>query len=698
MITVQLLGGASLRSGDAPLNGPPTQRHRIALLTLIVAAWPQPLSRDRAMALLWPERDTANTRRLLNLAVHVLRSALGDDAIASTGDGLLLNPTSLDCDLHALRAAIVANAPDRIVRLHTGPLLDGFHLDDSAEFGHWLDECRRELSHAYLGALLTLARQQEQAGDVHGRVRTSLRLVAADPHSSTYALGLIQALDAAGDRAGAIQHASEHARRLRVDLDLGPDAAVTALARKLREAAPGRARSPAVAVLPFQNLSSDPEQEYFADGITEDVITQLAKIRALKVIARTSVMPFKQRHHSPKEIGVRLGATTVLDGSVRHAGDRVRIVATLIDVETDKHLWAETYDRQLTDIFSIQSDVAVQIAAALKAQLSRDEESRVRRHPTKDLHAYQLFLHGRQWYIKYTPDDLRRAIDFFERAIARDPTFALAWAHVAMAWTELSENGDVAPDVAFAHAEQAVATALRLDPELGAAHCTLGFLKGVRDFDWAGAEQEFRRAVELSPSSAEAYVLHGRFCAALGRYDDAIALQDRAHELDPLAHRIDGVTTLLRAGRHQEALARAEQAIELDPSYDRALATLGWAYFLTGRQADGIRELERAVSVSADNTMWLGQLGQAYAMAGNPAKAREILGQLEERSKTGYVSSYHFAYVYTGLGETDAAMDWLERAVAERTGPAYSIKGSFLLTPLHTHPRFRALLKRMKLE
>src|SRR5580765_2899921 len=195
MVTVQLLGGASLRSGDTLISGPPAQRHRIALLALIVASWPQPLSRDRAMAMLWPEKDLTSARRLLNLAVHVLRSALGDDAIASTGDGLLLNPTFLDCDLHALRAAIVANAPERIVRLHTGPLLDGFHLDDSAEFGHWLDECRRELSHAYLGALLTLARQQEQAGDVHGRVGTSLRLVAADPHSSTYALGLIQALD-----------------------------------------------------------------------------------------------------------------------------------------------------------------------------------------------------------------------------------------------------------------------------------------------------------------------------------------------------------------------------------------------------------------------------------------------------------------------------------------------------------------------
>src|SRR6476469_5235357 len=169
MITVQLLGGATLRSGDTPITGPPAQRHRIALLTLVVAAWPQPLSRDRAMALLWPERDTANARRLLNLAVHVLRSTLGEEAIGSTGDGLLLNPSRLKCDLHELRTAIAADASEGVVRLYSGPLLDGFHLDESTEFGYWLDERRAEFAHAYVGALRELAQRQEQAGDVHGR-------------------------------------------------------------------------------------------------------------------------------------------------------------------------------------------------------------------------------------------------------------------------------------------------------------------------------------------------------------------------------------------------------------------------------------------------------------------------------------------------------------------------------------------------
>jgi len=718
MITVQLLGGASLRDGDVPLNGPPVQRHRIALLALIVSAWPQPITRDRAMALLWPERDQANSRRLLNLAVHVLRAALGEGAIASTGDALLFNPAHLHCDLHDLRAALAAGEPDEVARLHAGVLLDGFHLPDSAEFGYWLDQQRSELAHAFAGALLALAERQERAGDVHGRVGSCLRLVAADPHSGTYARLLMRALDAAGDRAGAIQQAADHARRLRADLEMDPDPEVAALAEELRRAPPPRAPEPrgpakasahasartrSVAVLPFASLGGDTEHDYFADGITEDVIAHLSKIRSLHVISRASVMPLRPgeqslRERSLREIGRALGAATLLDGSVRHAGDRVRIVASLVDVETERHLWAETYDRQLTDIFAIQTDVALQIAAALEAELSPAEETRVRKQPTADFQAYRLYLQGRRRFTRYTPDASARAIRYFELAIERDPGFALAWANLATTCTDLAEIGALEPEAAYARAAEAAATALRLDPELGEAHTTMGYLKTVRDFDWAGAEAEFRRAIELNPGDPDSYNLYGRLCAGLGRYDEAVVMLQRAQELDPLAHRVDVATALLRAGRYEQALARAEEAVELDASQDRAQATVGWAHFLIGRQEEGILELEQAVLVSRRNTLWLGQLGEAYAMAGQTDKARAVLAELHQRAETSYVSPYHFAYVHTGLGETEVALDWLERAVAERTGPVYGIRTSFLLAPLREHPRFQALLRHMNLQ
>ena len=462
-------------------------------------------------------------------------------------------------------------------------------------------------------------------------------------------------------------------------------------------AAPARPRTPAVAVLPFLNLSADPENEYFADGITEDVIAHLSKIRALRVISRTSVLPFKKREQSLKEIAARLEATTLLEGSVRRAGDRVRIVAQLIDAETDRHLWAETYDRQLTDIFAIQTDVALQIATALEAELSADEQIRIRKEPTHDLQAYQLYLHGRQWLIRYTPAAMQQAIDYFGRAIARDPNYALAYASVAMAYAELGEIGALAPNVAYPKARDAAAQALRLDPGLGEAHSVAAYLKMLWDFDWTGAEQEYQRALELSPSSADTYDLYGRMCAGIGRYDEAIALERRAQELDPLAHRLDVATTQLRAGRYAEAARGAARALEVDPVHDRALATLGWARLKLGETAAGLAELERAVSVAPGNTQWLAQLGQAYALSGRTDRAREVLRQLEERARTSYVSPYLLAFVYTGLGEHERALDLLEQALADRTGAVYGIKGSFLLAPLRGHARFQALLKRVNL-
>jgi len=460
--------------------------------------------------------------------------------------------------------------------------------------------------------------------------------------------------------------------------------------------APARARAPAVAVLPFLNLSADPENEYFADGITEDVIAHLSKIRALNVISRTSVMPFKKRLESLKEIAAKLDASTLLEGSVRRARDRVRIVAQLINAETDQTLWTETYDRDLTDIFEIQTDVALQIATALKAELSGDERARIRKEPTSDLQAYQLYLQGRQWHVKYTPAAMQRAVGYFERAIARDPQYALAYASVAKACAEMGEIGALAPDEALRKAREAGAHALRLDPKLGEAHCAVAYIK-LLEFDWAGAEQEFKRALELTPSSADAYDLYGRMCSGLERYDEAIAMQRRAQELDPLAHKLDVITTMLRAGRYEEAAQGAAQAVELDPDHDRARATLGWVQLKRGMADEGVAELERAVSLSPGDTNWLAQLGQVYALVGRTDQAREVLRQLEDRARSTYVSPYHLAFVYTGLGEQETALDLLERAVEERAGAMYGIKGSFLLAPLRSHPRFKALLKKMNL-
>ncbi len=257
-----------------------------------------------------------------------------------------------------------------------------------------------------------------------------------------------------------------------------------------------------MAVLPFLNLSADPDNEFFADGITEDVIAQLSKIRSLKVISRGSVMGFKQREQNLREIGVALDVETLLEGSVRRAGDRVRIVAQLLDAATSQHLWAETYDRQLTDIFAIQTDVALQIAAALRAELSRDERTRIRREPTADVRAYQLYLQGRHCYTRYTEESIRKGIDYFKEAIAGDPGYAMAHVGAALAYAELAAGaggGTLRPDEAYHEGMEAVSAALELDPDLGEAHAVLALLRMVHDFDWAWRRGGIQAGARVEP-------------------------------------------------------------------------------------------------------------------------------------------------------------------------------------------------------
>ncbi len=462
--------------------------------------------------------------------------------------------------------------------------------------------------------------------------------------------------------------------------------------------APTRARS--VAVLPFLNLSQDAENEYFADGITEDVIAQLSKIRNLKVISRSSAMRFKKREATLREIGGTLGVATLLDGSVRRAGDKVRIVAQLIDAESDEHVWSETYDRQLTDLFAIQSDVALQIASALRAELTPSEQVRIQRKPTENFLAHQYYMQGRHSYSQYTEDSITRGIQYYREAIKLDPDFALAWVGIAFAYAELeagSGGGGLRPEEAHHEAREAADRALAIDPELGEAHSVHALLTMVHDYDYAGAERAFQRALELSPGAAEIHDHYGWLCGALERYDEAMALVKRAQELDPLVHRSDVCSTLIRAGRYEEALKEADLAVAFAPTYGRAHSTRAWAYYFLGRFDDAVAGMEHAVALNPDHTLYLGQLGEMYGLTGRTEQARRVLAQMESMARERYVSPYHMAYVFTGLGEHDQALDRLEWAYAERGGGLYGMKGSYLFRPLRSHPRFVALLRKLNL-
>jgi TolB-like protein/Tfp pilus assembly protein PilF len=695
LFRLKLFGGASIEGPNGPVSGRAVQRRRIALLALLALARGRGLTREKLVGYLWPDSDPERARRLLSDSVYRINQAIGGEALLSIGDELRLDPKRLPSDAWEFSDAVEHGDWERAVALQPAPFLDGFYLTDSVELERWIDVQRDRLSGDRARALEGLAEAAEQAGQTRQAVRWWRALASHDPYNSGTALRLAQALERNGERVGALRHLRQHSSRLQEEIGVSPDSKLSAFAEALAAPAAGMEQTRTVAVLPFATLGTVSEDDYFAEGVTEDLIGHLARIGALSVISRASSKRFKDSSASHREIGAALGATNLVTGTVRRSGNRVRVTVQLVDTSTDRYAWAETYDRELTDVFEIQSDVALHIASALQTRLSADERSRIVRQPTRSVEAYQRYLQGRHWLVQFTGEGLRRSIEYFERALELDPGYALAYAGIAMAYSEMGETGLMDPNPAYEMGRKAAEAALALDDSLPEAHCVLAQLKAVFDFDYRGAEIEFERALELSPSSADTLDFYGRMCAALGRHDESVALQRRALELDPLAHRADYATALMRAGRHDEALAAAESAVEFDPQYARARATLGWALIKRGQNARGVEELEAAVALEPTSSAWLAQLGQAYALTGRTSDAHQVLDRLEARSRERYVSPYHMAYVWTGLGEHDQAIDALEVARQEHAGSVYGIRGSFLFEPLRAHPRFKELVRRL---
>lgn len=467
-------------------------------------------------------------------------------------------------------------------------------------------------------------------------------------------------------------------------------------------AASSSPRRRTVAVLPFLNMSADPENAYFADGITEDLLTELSKVATLKVVSRTSAGQFRNREQNMREIGRALHADVIIEGSVRKAGDRVRISARVVNAETDEEVWSDSYDRFLTDVFAIQREVALQVTAALSPELSSAERAVVGKAATNDVEAYQFYLQGKHCLARITEEGLRKAVGFFELAAERDPSYAQPHSQIAFAYMCLGMGhgeGRMQQREAQARARLAIDRALALDPQLAEAHSVEACFKFMFDFDWQGAERAFRRALELARDSAQTLGSYGLYLSSLRRFDDALRVQRQAHELEPLlpVQMSDIASTLLRAGRYDEALEQARGLLELEPGFPTGLSTKGWALIKKGEFDEGLRELEAAVKVTPGNTMFIAQLGEAYGVAGQMDKAREVLDKLTALSHERYVSPYHLAYVHTGMRDYEKAIDCLEQAVEERAGSVYGVYGSFLFNELHENPRFVALLKRMRI-
>jgi TolB-like protein/tetratricopeptide (TPR) repeat protein len=482
-----------------------------------------------------------------------------------------------------------------------------------------------------------------------------------------------------------------HLKNLREPVEVfrmvaGPVAAITP---------PPEARS--LAVLPFVNMSSDPENEFFSDGLTEDIIARLSKIGALKVISRTSALQYKGTRKNLRTVGQELRVGTILEGSVRKAANRVRIAAQLIDATTDEHLWAEAYDRELSDIFEVQRDVAERIAQALEARITPAEQKRLRQAPTRNMEAYELCLRGRFFWNRRNEVGLNRSVECFEQALKSDPAYGEAHAGLADAYTLLAVLEFLAPQVAFPKARAAAEKALELDPAAAEAHASLGLVRFQFDWNWLAAERELRLATELNPNYAPGHHFYADFLKGMGRFEEAYREILRAQELDPLSLAISsGVGHVLYLSRqYDRAIEAYRHTVELDPAFLQARLWFGRPYLQKGRYAEAIAELRLAVELSKGSTMSLAVLAHAHAASGDRVEALRLLETLQARAHEKYVPSYWIAFVHVGLGDKDRAIEWMDKAHDERSAWLAWANVEPRFDILRDDPRFREILRKV---
>jgi TolB-like protein/Flp pilus assembly protein TadD len=443
-------------------------------------------------------------------------------------------------------------------------------------------------------------------------------------------------------------------------------------------------------------LSEDKANAYFAEGVQDEILTRLAKVADLKVISRTSTQHFKSSPDNLPQIAQQLGVAHILEGSVQKSNDQVRVNVQLIKAATDAHLWADTYDRKLTDIFAVESEIAKTVADTLRLKLTGSEKIQLAKNPTTNQEAYQLYLKGRFFWGKRTAADLRKSIDYFNQAITKDPDFAQAYAMLAQAWVLLPAYDGGAPKECAPPAEAAIQKALALDETSSEAHAALGVIRAQFEFNFSAAMAEFERALQLNPNDATAHHWFAlNVLLPLGESAQEVAEMRRALELDPLSLIINSNLgfALIYAGRLDEAIVQLRKTIEMDAGFANAHGTLGKALELKGQIPQAMAEYQKASALDED---WLAFLGHLYGKIGRKDEARKILGQLQAVREQRYLDPVNLATVYLGLGDRERALTSLEQSYGDRNGNwLIYIRIDPFLDPLRGDPRFEALAEKI---
>jgi serine/threonine-protein kinase len=458
-------------------------------------------------------------------------------------------------------------------------------------------------------------------------------------------------------------------------------------------------RIESLAVLPLENLSGDPQQEYFADGMTDELITELSQIGAVKVIARSSVMHFKRTQKTVPEIAQELHVDAVVEGSVVRYGDRVRITAQLIQATTDKNLWANSYQRDLRDVLALQDDVARAIATEVQAKLIPQQNVRLTQARVVNPESYEDYLRARYYWNKRTEADLKKSIEYFQQAIQKEPGYAQAYGGLASCYVVLPNYSATSPQETFPKAKSAAEKAIQIDDTLAEAYAVLGQVSASYSYDWSSAEREFKRAIQLNPNYATAHQWYAGTLSRMGQRERGLAEVRRAQELDPLSLIInDNVGWYLYLARqYDQAIEQLRKTLELDASFSPAHDELGLCYVRKGMYQQGFAELRKAISLAGGNPNIKAELGNAYAAAGRRKEALEILDQLTALSKRSYFSPYSIASIYAGLGDKEQAFAWLNKAYEEHDIWLTLLKIEPAFDPLHSDPRFAELERRIGL-
>jgi len=449
--------------------------------------------------------------------------------------------------------------------------------------------------------------------------------------------------------------------------------------------------------LPLDNLSGDPEQNYFADGMTEELISDLAKISALRVISRTSVMGYKGTRKTLPEIAKELRVDAVIEGSVRRSGDRVRITAQLIHAPTDRHLWAESYERDLRDVLTLQSEVARAIANEIKIQVTPQEQVRLANARPVNPEAHEAYLKGRYHWNKATEQELRKSIEYFEQSLAKDPNYALAYAGLADTYSSLS-SFYAAPREVMPKAMAAATKALGLDETLAAAHTSLGYAKLVYEWDWAVAERELKRAIALNPNHADAHMWYGWYLVAMGHPEEGTAELQRATELDPLSAylKTNAQWGFFQARQFDRVIEQGRKALDLEPNFAFAHVLMGLALVQKGQLAEAVAAAERGARLD-DSPLMQAMVAYVYASSGKRAEAEKRLAILVEAAKHRYVCSFEAANAFFAVGRTDEGFRWLEKAYTDRSDCMLWLKSDPRLDRFRPDPRLQDLIRRVHL-